>query len=126
MCDASIVTVANTLHNLLEDAFRFFLFKSTILLAFQVAMQAATSNILHDQNDILGSIYHLVQANNVLVSHLFHEFDLALDTFASVGIEEFGFLVDLHGDFLVRGAVEADSDDCVGALSDLFANYIVI
>ena len=87
MSNASIVTVANTFDNLLENTFSLFLFQSTIWLGFQVAVQASTTNVFHDQYDILWSVNDLVESDYLLVSHFFHELDLAFDWLSSVGVQ---------------------------------------
>lgn len=47
-------------------------------------MQAASTDVFHDQNHIFSGVDDLVKANDVLVAHFLHEFNLALDRFAPV------------------------------------------
>ena len=126
MRDAPVMAVADALNDLLEDALGLLLFKSAVRLGLEVAVQAATTHELHDQDHVLGGVDHLVQANDVLVTHFLHQLDLSLDTLPAVGVEELGLLVDFHGDLFVRGAMQSDAHHSVGALPDLLANDIVV
>lgn len=86
MSDATIVTVTNPFNNLLENTLCFFLIKTPILLCLEIAVETATSNILHNQDHILGSINDLVKSDDVLIAHFLHEFDLALHALPSVWV----------------------------------------
>ena len=126
MGDASTVAIFNALENLFENSFCIRLFKSSVRLRFKVAMEAWTSHIFHYQYDILRCVNDLIEPYNVLMLHLLHEFDLSLDRFPSVRVEQLILFVNLHSNFLICWLMKANSNNRICTLPDLLPNYIVI
>ena len=89
-------------------------------------MQAASSDILHDQDHILGCVDYFIKADDMYVPHLLHELDFSLDALSTVRIQQLYLLVNLHGDLLVRGPVEPDAHDSICPLTNLLTNNVVI
>lgn len=52
MRDTAIVAVSDAFHDLLEYPLRLLLIQSSVAFAFQIAMERATSNVLHDEDDV--------------------------------------------------------------------------
>lgn len=84
MRDAALVAVGDAVHDLFKEAFGVPLLEPTVGFGLQVAVQAPARNIIHDENDVLAGVDDLVQADNVLVVDLLHQFDLALHGLATV------------------------------------------
>ena len=120
------MTVPYAFHYLLKNPLSLTLLQSPVLLTLQVAMQAATTHILHDQDYILRGVNHFIEANDVLVPHLLHQLDLSLDTLPPVGVHQLVLLIDLHSHFAVARLMKTHSDHSIGTLPNLFANDIVI
>ena len=126
MRDTAIVAVSDAFHYLLEYPFRLLLIQPSVALALQIAVEGATSNVLHDEDDVLRSVDDLIEADDVLVSHLFHQLYLPLHTLPSVWIHELVLFVDFHGYFLVSWLVKAYSHHGVGTLANLLSDDILV
>ena len=95
-------------------------------MRFQIAMQTSTRHVLHHQDNVLLSVNHLIQLDNVLIIHFFHQLDFAFDRLAAVWIHQLVLLVNFHRYFTIRWLVQANSNHSVSTLPDLFSNYVVI
>jgi hypothetical protein len=89
-------------------------------------VEARSTYILHDEDDILGRVYDLIKTNDILMLHLLHEFDLPFHGFSTVWIKQLILFVDFHSNLFVCGFVETHSDNSIGSLSYLLSYYVVI
>ena len=121
-----LVTVVDGLDDLAPEELGLELGHLAVGLHLEVPVQAAAVDELHDEEDLLVRLKHLVQLRNVLVVQLLHNLHLALDTFASVGLHQFCLLVDLDSDFLVERAVQAQTHHSVGTLTNPLSNEVVV
>ena len=95
-------------------------------MRFQVAMQTTTRYVFHHKDHVLLSVNHLIELDNMLIIHLFHQLDFAFDGLAAIRIHQLVFLVDFHRYFTIGWLMQAYSHHSVGTLPDLLANYVVI
>lgn len=86
MRDTLSVAVLQSGKYLLKDPFSIILVKLPMGLLSQIAMQATSTDILHDQVDIVISFEGLIDLHNVGVVHLLEKLDLSPDTSLPVGI----------------------------------------
>ncbi len=56
----------------------------------------------------------------------FHNFHLTLHRLSAVWLHQLGFLVDLDRDFLVKWAMQSETNDGIGTLTDSLANKVVV
>lgn len=70
-------------------------------MRFQVAMQTSTRHVLHHQDNVLLSVNHLIQFDDVLIVHLFHQLDFAFNRLAAIWIHQFVLFVDFHRYFSI-------------------------
>ena len=77
MHDAKFVDILNAWDDLLVHFAGFLLFKSSIL--DNMLEQLTTRTILHDQVQVVVVLNHLVQLNDVRVSHFLKDRDLTVD-----------------------------------------------
>lgn len=126
MCYTPAVAILNAFKNLFEYSFSIEFFKPSIRLGFKIAVKTRPSHVFHDQDHIFRGVDDLIEADDVLVLHFFHEFDLTFHRFASVWIKQLVLLVDFHSYFFISRLVKAHSDDGISTLTDLFSNDIVI
>ena len=89
-------------------------------------MKTRTSHVLHNKDNVFGCVNDLVKADNILMFHLFHKFDLSLDRFSAIGVEQFILFVYFHSYFLISWFVQSNSYNCIGTLTNLFANDIIV
>ena len=95
-------------------------------MRFQVAMQTSTRHVLHHQDNVLLSVNHLIQFDDVLIVHLFHQLDFAFNRLAAIWIHQFVLFVDFHRYFSIGWLMQANPYHSVSTLPDLFSNYVVI
>ena len=126
MSDTPCMTIFQSFQYLLKNAFGIPFLQSPLRLWFEIPMKRATSNIFHDQNDILRGINDLVKLNDVLMTHSFHQLDLSFHRSPSIWFLKLVLFIDLHCHFLVGRFVQTNPDNCICTLSDLFAYNIVI
>jgi len=124
--DAPVVTVADALDYLLEHTFGLSLRKSFVLVDFEIAVNGSTRNILHHYDNILARVNHFIKSDDVLASHFFHELDFSPYRFTSIWVHQLVFLVNFHSYLFVRWLVKPNAHDCISALTDLFANDVLI
>ena len=65
MCDITLVEVHERPQHLLDDALGLILREATLILSFQVGVEALPHRVLHDQVDILWRVDRLVQLDYV-------------------------------------------------------------
>jgi hypothetical protein len=118
------MTVVDALHYLPPQELRFQLWHLTIRFHLEVAVQAATVDILHDQEDLLRRLECFVQLCDVWVIKFLHDLHLALDAFLAIWLDQFDFLVNLHCDLLVKLFVKPEPHNCIGSLADSFADDV--
>lgn len=126
MCDTPAVAILNAFKNLFEYSFGIEFFQPSIRLGFKIPVKTRPSHVFHDQDHIFRGVDDLIEADDVLVLHLFHEFNLTFHRFPSVWIEQLVLLVDFHSYFLICWLIKAHPDDGISTLTDLFPNHIVI
>ena len=126
MSDASRVAVTQAFNDLLEYSLSVPFFEASVRFAFEVTMQRAIRHVLHDQYNILARVNDFVQLDDVLMLHLLHQFYFTLNALSAVRLLELVLLVDLHGDFSVGGSVQANAHNCISALTNLLAYYIIL
>jgi hypothetical protein len=124
--DASIVTIADSFDDLFKHTFGLLLLETSIHMTFQIAMQTSTADVLHDQDHVLACINYFVERYNMLVFHFLHQLDLSLHALPSVWVKQLVFFVNFHGYLPVRRLVQANPNDCVRTLANLFADHIVV
>jgi len=95
-------------------------------MRFQIAMQTSSHNVLHHQDNVLLSVNHLIQFDDVLIVHLFHQLYFAFNRLAAIRIHQFILFVDFHCYFSIGWLMQANPYHSVSTLPDLFANYVVI
>ena len=122
----TLVTVVDRLNDLTPDELGLELGHLPVGLHLEVTVQAAAVHELHDEEDLLVRLEHLVQLRDVLVVQLLHNLHLSLDAFASVGFHQFCLLIDLDGDLLVERAVQAQTYHSVGTLTDPLSDEVVV
>ena len=88
-------------------------------LLSQIAMQATSTDILHDQVDIVISFEGLIDLHNVGVVHLLEKLDLSPDTSLPVGISQLGLIIHFDRKLLAISLSRCNSDNGVGSLADL-------
>jgi hypothetical protein len=68
-------------------------------------MQAATSDVLHNQDNVLARVDDFIQCHNMLVAHLLHQLNLPLHALPTIRVHQLVFFVDLHRNLAVRRLV---------------------
>ena len=126
MCYIALVAIVNRLDNLSPQEFRLELRHLSIWFHLEITVQAAPIHELHDEKHLFRRLKYLKELCNVLMVELLHDFHLAFDTLSSVGLHQFGLLVDLHGYLLVERPVQAQSHDSVGPLANPLADKVAV
>lgn len=78
MYDAQFVDVFNTRNQLLIHLCSFFFFQPPVF--YDVLEQLTTRAVLHDEVEVVLVLYHLVELDDVRVSHLLEDRDLSIDS----------------------------------------------
>jgi hypothetical protein len=86
MSYALLVAVLESSHDLLEYPLGILLLEASIRPFLQVAVQAATTHILHHEVHIVVRLEGLKDLDNVGVIHFLQEFDLSADTSLAIDI----------------------------------------
>ena len=119
MRDTLSVAVLQSCKYLLKDPFSIILVKLPMGLLSQIAMQATSTDILHDQVDIVISFEGLIDLHNVGVVHLLEKLDLSPDTSLPVGISQLGLIIHFDRKLLAISLSRCNSHNGVGSLADL-------
>lgn len=122
----ALVAVVNGLDDLAPKELGLHLGHLAVRFHFEVAVQTATVDVLHDEEDLFVALKDFEELGDVLMVQLLHDLHLSLDRLASVGLHELCLLVDLDGNLLIEQAVQAKADYCVSTLADALADEIVI
>ena len=90
-----------------------------------VVEQLAAITVLHDEEDLPGSINDLEQLDDVFVAHALEDGDLAADTFHVRWLHNAALLQDFDGYFLPGHDVRTDSHFAESALTQRLAQQVV-
>ena len=101
VCYVALVAVVNGLDDLSPDKLSLQLWHLPIGLHFQIAMQAASIDILHHEEDLLVALENLKELCDMLMIKLLHDLHLALDRLASVWLHQLSLLVYFDSDLLI-------------------------
>ncbi len=126
MSNAPVVTVADPFNHLLKHTFGLSFCKSFVWLRFEISVKRAARHILHYDNHLLASVNYFVKSDYVLAKHLLHQFNLPAHRFAAILIHQFVFLVDFHSHLFICWLMKPNTHHCVGYLTNLLSNYVVI
>lgn len=89
-------------------------------------MKTRASHVLHYKDNVFGCVNDLVKADNILMFHLFHKFDLSLDRFSAIGVKQLILFVYFHSYFLISRFIQPNSNNGIGSLTNLLANDIIV
>jgi len=120
------MAVLYSFKNLFKNSFGIWFFKSSIRLGLKVTVKAWAPNIFHDKNDIFWSVNDFIEADDILVFHLLHQFDFSFYRLSPIWIEQLILFVYFHSDFLISRLIQPYPHNCISSLTDLFAYHIVV
>lgn len=126
MRHVALVAVVDGLHDLAPEELCLQFRHLPVGFHFEIAVQTAAIDELHNEEDLLVRLESFVQLRDVRMVQLFHYFHLSLHALPPVRLHEFDLFVDLDGDLLVEHLVETESHDCVGSLSDPLADEVIV
>lgn len=112
--------------DLLPEVFGLDLCHLSIWFPLEVAVQRAAVDVFHDQEDLLVRLECLVELREALMINLLHDLYFSLDTFPSIWLQQFEFLVNFDSNLLVEYLVQANSNDGISTLSDPLADDVVV
>lgn len=95
------MTIAESLDDLLKNAFGIPFFKSSLGLRLEVAMKRSATHVLHDEDHVLLSVDNLIKLNNTFMLHLLHQFYFSLNRLPSVGLFKLVLLIDFQSYLLI-------------------------
>lgn len=90
------MTIAESLDDLLKNAFGIPFFKPSLWLRLEVAMKRSATHVLHDEDHVLLSVDNLIQLNNTFMLHLLHQFYFSFHRFSSIGFFKLVLLIDFQ------------------------------
>ena len=99
-----LVAVVYSLNYLSPDHFSLKFGHLPIGLHFQIAMQAATVHILHNQENLLRRFKSFIELCDVGIKFL-HDFHFSLDALFTVGLDQLNLFVYFDSDLLVQDLV---------------------
>ena len=97
--------ILNALNQLPEKLTRLILFQ--LLLLHDMFEQLAFCHVFHHKEQLFGSLYDLVELDEVWVTDLFQDVDFAGYALDVCHVDYLGFLQDFYGHFLLAYAVDA-------------------
>lgn len=126
MCYVTLVTVVDGLHDLSPEEFSFQFGHLAIGLHFQVSMQTASINELHNEENLLVGLEDFIELGNMLMVQFLHNLHFSLHTLPPVWFHQFGLLVNFDGNLLIQLTVEPEADNSVGTLPYPFSYEVVV
>ena len=102
VCYVSLMAIVYRLDDLTPQELSFKLRHLPVGLHLQVAMQAASIDILHHEEDLFMALEHLKKLRDVLMVQLLHNLHLSLNRLTSIRLHQLSLLVDLDSNFLVE------------------------
>ena len=120
------MTVVDSLNNLAPKEFGLEFRHLPVWLCLEVAMQTATIDELHNQENLLMGLKGFVKLSNVGVVQLLHNLHFSLDTLSPVGLHQFDLLVYFDSDLLVEHLVETEAHHSVSSLAKPLADEVVV
>ena len=126
MCYITLVAVVNRLNDLTPEELGLEFRHLPVGLHFQIAVQAASVDILHHEENLLVAFEYLKQLCNVLMVQLLHDLHLSLDRLASIWLHKLCFLVDLDSDLLIEEPMKSKTHYGVCTLTDPLSNEVVV
>ena len=126
MGNVALVQVVNPECDLLPQKLGLNLCHLSVRFALQVAMQRATVDVLHDQEDLLVRLESLVQLREAVMVDFLHDFDLSLHALAPVGLKQLELFVYLDSDLLVQNLVQSNSHHSIRSLPNSLSNDVVV
>jgi hypothetical protein len=126
MHNLTFMKIPDTLAHLVEYALRKMIFKLPPRPLLQEAMQGTPIHEVHDYVDVFSRVDHVVESYDVRMPQALHQANLATDAFSPLRVKELVLVVDLDRDLATGLLVQAENDDRVGALPDLFPDGVII
>ena len=120
------MAVMDALYNLSPEELGFEFWHLSIGLHLEVAVEAASVDELHYQEDLLVRFESLVELGDVRMVQLLHDLHFALDALAPIGFHQLELLVYFDSNLLIEHFVEAEAYDGVGTLPDALAYEVVV
>lgn len=126
MTDTFAVAVLECWNYLTIYAPRIIFIHSAIWLWLQKSMCRPPAYILHHKYYLALSFDSLIQFSNMRMIKPLHQLDLPSDTLPSLYLLHLFFFINFHCNLFVGFLVKSDMNSCIGALTYLFTDYIVI
>ena len=113
---APAVTVSNAVHHLLEHLLRSVFVEMLSLL--DVLQEVASVSILHHEEEVLGTLEHFEEADDVGVPDLLEDVDLLHDLLLGVSVLHVGLVDRLDSDLSTSELVDTEGDLPESTLAD--------
>ena len=126
MGDAASVAVFDAFDDLEEDAASFALVEAFSGLGFDVAVQGATADVFHDEEDIFRRINCLKHLHNIRIPYLLHQLNLPPHTLLPININQLILLIHLHRNLLPRHLMQPNPHNRIRPLPYRLPYYILI
>ena len=98
----TLVAVKDALYNLSPEKLCFEFWHLSIGLHLEVAVETATVDEFHDQEDLLVRFEGLVELGDVRVVQLLHDLHFTFDALAPIGFHQLELLVYLDSNLLIE------------------------
>ena len=115
MSDILRVQISHCTHDLLEDDSPHILTHFSAGFVLEVVEHRFLANILHDQHNLALAINGMEKLDDIGMINLREEFDLTVDIFHLLLVEELVLLIDLENDFLPGVFVCGQFNEGVGS-----------
>lgn len=124
--DVALMEIVQSQEKLLDESFGLLFSELPVRLRLQMGVQTLACGVLHDEVNILGRVYALVQFHDVRMVELGQDLDLPDGLLLPLQVQKLVPVVLLDRDSLARFPVDRLLDFGVGAPADELAQRVVV
>jgi len=124
--DALAVALAEGVDDLFVDRADFVFLDPPFRFGLDQAVDGHAFYLLHDQIDVLVGLDGILELHDGWVVYFLQQLYFSFDGFLAVWVHKFKFVLNLDGILHIRLSVFGQLHNGIGALPDLFLQYVVV